>query len=79
MAILKLILLSVGLLGIALMGMGVRIFFTKNGSFSGGSCQHTPELDKRGVTCACGSDEACDTDDGPGNELQTIPVKETNL
>lgn len=61
MAILKIILLATALIGIALLGMGIRILFTKNGRFSGGSCQHSPELDKRGITCACGNESACET------------------
>lgn len=73
MAVLKLVLLAIALLGIALLGMGIRILFTKNGQFSGGSCQHSPELDKRGITCACGSESACDSET---EGLQTISVKE---
>lgn len=76
MATLKLVLVAIGLLGIALFGMGFKIFFTKNGTFSGGSCQHTPELDAKGITCGCGGDDACDSGNSHENELKTIPVKE---
>lgn len=51
---LKLFIIVAVLIGIAMLGMAVRILFSKKAEFSGGSCQSSPELNKRGITCGCG-------------------------
>lgn len=47
-----LMLLSVGLLVIALLGMGVKILFVKNGKFPSSSVGKNPALAKQGIRCA---------------------------
>lgn len=46
------LLLSVGLLVIALLGMGVKIIFVKNGKFPSSSVGKNPALAKQGIRCA---------------------------
>jgi len=54
---LKVILISVILLLLAFAGMGIKMLFDKIAEFRGGSCSaSTPELEKQGITCGCGSD-----------------------
>ncbi len=57
--IIGLILISVILVVLAIVLMSVRLLFVKGGRFSGGSCRSTPELEGRGITCGCGSEEPC--------------------
>jgi hypothetical protein len=59
MEIIELILISIGLVILAVTGMAVRLLFVRDGKFSGGSCRSTPELERQGITCACGSEESC--------------------
>jgi hypothetical protein len=47
-----LMLLSVGLLVIALIAMGVKILFVKNGKFPSSSVGKNPALAKQGIRCA---------------------------
>lgn len=51
MLTLKLILVAAAILGIALLGMAVRIIFHKSHKFPETSAGHNKELRKRGVTC----------------------------
>ncbi len=59
---LKVFLITIIILLIALAGMGIRMLLQRNGQFSGGSCQSIgPELQNEGISCACGSEEPCDS------------------
>ncbi|MCF8370254.1 MAG: hypothetical protein K9H64_01445 [Bacteroidales bacterium] len=58
MLYLKLILLAVILVAIAMSGMAIRMFFKKDATFSGGSCQSSPGLSEKGIGCGCGG-ESC--------------------
>ena len=53
---LKILLITVILVGIAFTGLAIRLFFDKKAEFSGGSCQTgSKELEDRGISCGCGS------------------------
>jgi hypothetical protein len=63
MEILYLILISFVLVILAVGAMSIRVLFSKDGKFSGGSCRSSPELEERGITCGCGRQESCATGD----------------
>lgn len=46
------LLLSIGLVGIALLGLGVQTFFTKKGKFPEHRVGHNKEMRKRKIYCA---------------------------
>ena len=49
---LKLLLITIILVGIAFAGLGIRILLERNGEFSGGSCQSGSKgLDDKGISC----------------------------
>lgn len=48
----ELILLTVGILGVAILFMGFRVFFNKNGKFPETEVGHNKEMRKRGIHCA---------------------------
>jgi len=63
----KLLLLSVILVTIALLGLGIKIFFTQGGRFPETRVGRNKELAKRGIKCAQSIDIGCHpTDDFPG-------------
>jgi hypothetical protein len=52
---LKVVVLSLILLGLAIAGMAIKLLFDRKAKFSGGSCASTtPELEEKGITCGCG-------------------------
>ncbi|MDE7388490.1 MAG: hypothetical protein K2M97_04475 [Muribaculaceae bacterium] len=48
----KLLLLTIGLLLIAVLLLGVRVLFVKGGKFPSGHVAANPELRRRGIGCA---------------------------
>ncbi len=48
----KLLLLTVGLLALAVVLLGVKVFFVKGGKFPDTHAHSSPELRRRGVGCA---------------------------
>jgi len=48
----KLIILSIGLVALAILGLGFSIFFRKNGKFPETGVGHNPEMRKLGLNCA---------------------------
>lgn len=66
-----LLIISSVLLAILLLGMGIKMLFDKKAEFSGGSCQSSPELNERGITCGCGS-TGCNADKNQSKEKQKI-------
>ena len=57
---LQILLLSVIVVMLALIGLGVKLLFKKDGTFEGGSCNHVPlDLREKGIGCACGEEENC--------------------
>ena len=58
----RVLLLVVGIMGIAILGMAVRLFFIKGAEVRGGCAGKNPLLNEEGVSCSmCGAkpDEAC--------------------
>ena len=53
---LKVILLTIGLLAAAFVLLGVKVMFVKGGKFPSGHAHDAPELRKRGLSC-CHGDE----------------------
>ena len=54
----KTILIAIAFLGVAILLLGVKIFFTKDGKFPNGHVSGNKEMRKRGVTCAQSQDRA---------------------
>lgn len=48
----ELLLLTAGILGVALLVMGYRVFFNKEGKFPETEVGHNKEMRKRGIRCA---------------------------
>ena len=58
---LKVILLSFILLGLAFLGISIKMLFDKKAVFKGSSCSSSnPELENQGITCGCGG--SCDSE-----------------
>lgn len=55
---LKTILVAVAFLGVAILLLGVNIFFKKDGKFPNGHVSGNKEMRKRGVTCIQSQDRA---------------------
>lgn len=58
----KLALLAIGLLGLGVMGIAVKIIFKKDGKFAGTCASQNPVLNKEGEPCSfCGAmpEEQC--------------------
>ena len=58
----KLILLTIGLLGLAFAGIAIKILLKKNGEFAGTCASNSPFLNEEGEACSfCGAspDEKC--------------------
>lgn len=47
----KLILISLLIVGIAILLLGIRVFFTKKGEFPSSHVSAQPALRKKGITC----------------------------
>ncbi|MFC2104604.1 hypothetical protein ACFLS4_04550 [Bacteroidota bacterium] len=62
MLIIELLILTIILVLIAVLALSVRLFFTKNGKFHGGSCNsHSSKLEEQGIGCRCGGG-SCETE-----------------
>jgi len=62
----KLLLLSILLLGLGIAGIAVKILFKKNGKFAGTCASNSPFLNKEGEPCGfCGAlpEEQCKKED----------------
>ena len=52
---LKILIITFILVGIAVLGLGIRLLLDRKAEFSGGSCSNgTKALEERGITCGCG-------------------------
>lgn len=52
----KIILLSIGMLGLAFAGIAIKILLKKNGEFAGTCSSNNPLLQKEGAVCGvCGA------------------------
>ena len=59
---LRVVLLSIGMLAIAMAGIAIKILVKKNGEFAGTCASNNPLLNKEGESCGiCGArpDEKC--------------------
>jgi len=62
----KLILLTIGLLGLAIAGIAIKILVKKGGEFSGTCASNSPFLKKEGEACGlCGAsaEERCKSEE----------------
>ncbi|NOQ26808.1 MAG: hypothetical protein GQ564_15720 [Bacteroidales bacterium] len=55
----KLLLLTIVFVLIAVLGLSVRLIFSKKGTFRGGSCQNKTD-NLNGFSCDCSNEELCD-------------------
>jgi hypothetical protein len=52
---LKILIITFILVGIAILGLGIRLLVDRKAEFSGGSCQSgNKTLEDKGITCGCG-------------------------
>ncbi|CAG5084982.1 membrane or secreted protein [Parvicella tangerina] len=61
----KLVLFSIALLGLAVLGIAIKIWAKKDGEFAGTCASQSPFLNKEGENCAvCGArpDEKCQSE-----------------
>lgn len=66
----KLLLLSIVLLGLGFAGIAIKIWAKKNGEFDGTCAGKNVRLKAEGITCGCGKEGSCETNlDNQKNEL----------
>jgi hypothetical protein len=53
---LKVILLSIAIVAVAVVLLGVKVFFVKGGRFPSGHIHESEAMRRRGITCAHGHD-----------------------
>ena len=59
---LKILLITFILVGLAFLGLAIRLLIDRKAEFRGGSCQASPPgLKDKGITCGCGGGN-CNTD-----------------
>ena len=58
---LKLILISVVLLGIGILGIAIKIWTKKDGQFDGTCAGKNVKMIEKGIICGCGKQERCET------------------
>lgn len=64
----KLVLLTIGLLGLAFAGIAIKIIVKKDGKFQGTCASNSPFLNKEGEPCSfCGAmpEEQCKNEETP--------------
>ena len=64
--LLKLLIISAILVGLAMAGMAVSILLKPKGQFPDTHVGHNKEMRKRGITCAKSTDTGCNPIDGEG-------------
>jgi len=69
----KLILLSILLLGLAFAGIAIKIWAKKDGEFDGTCAGKNVKMKEKGITCGCGNEDGCGTN--LDNIESTIDVK----
>ncbi|MGV8963956.1 MAG: hypothetical protein ACOH2V_11345 [Candidatus Saccharimonadaceae bacterium] len=72
---LQTIIISIVLLAIAIMLMGVRVFFIKNGTFPNTHISNSPAMKERGISCATSQEKYAHTHLSPIEEM----LKSDNL
>lgn len=59
---LKILLITFILVGLAFLGLAIRLLIDRKAEFRGGSCQASPSgLKDKGITCGCGGG-SCDSE-----------------
>jgi hypothetical protein len=58
---LKLILISVVLLGVGFAGIAIKIWSKKDGEFDGTCAGKNVRMKQEGITCGCGNENGCST------------------
>ncbi len=58
---LKLILISVVLLGIGVLGIAIKIWAKKDGEFDGTCAGKNVRMKQEGIICGCGKQKSCST------------------
>ncbi len=64
--LLKLLIISAILVGLALAGLAITILLKPKGQFPDTHVGHNKEMRKRGITCAQNTDMGCNPVDGAG-------------
>jgi hypothetical protein len=64
--LLKLLIISAVLVGLALAGLAITILLKPKGQFPDTHISHNKEMRKRGITCAQHTDMGCSPVDSPG-------------
>lgn len=57
----KLLLLSVVLVGAAFAGIAIKILLKKNGEFDGTCAGKNIRMKQNGIVCGCGKQDGCET------------------
>ncbi len=71
----KLLLLSIILLGLGFAGIAIKIWGKKNGEFDGTCAGSNVRLKAEGITCGCGKQESCNTNlDNEDSEITTKSI-----
>jgi len=58
---LKLILISIVLLGVGILGIAIKIWAKKDGEFEGTCAGKNVRMKQEGIVCDCGKQESCTT------------------
>lgn len=64
--LLKLLIISAILVGLAMAGLAITILFKPKGQFPDTHVGHNREMRKRGISCAQNTDTGCNPVDGDG-------------
>lgn len=67
----KLLLLSAGILGLAMAGLAIKIWAKKDGQFEGTCASKNVKLKAQGIGCGCGGHGACQNDDKHDHDHDT--------
>ena len=57
----KLILISIILVGLAFAGIAIKIWAKKDGEFDGPCAGSNVKLKEQGIVCGCGNEDGCKT------------------
>lgn len=74
----KVILISIGLLSLAIAGIAIKMFFKKDYQFEKKCSTVNPRTGERISTCSCGDSGACDNEDDPGNKA-SLNIKKLDV
>ncbi|MEN8187292.1 MAG: membrane or secreted protein [Bacteroidota bacterium] len=71
----KLLLITIALLGLAFAGIAIKIWAKKDGEFAGTCSSGNANLKARGVSCACGGDGECQNNNEESHDhVHTTPI-----